>query len=170
MRRPGQPETGSPGGRNQRVRGLILSALPVALAAALIALPPGPAPPRQTPAIRPPVPSGTQSSARIRVISVLSSGRHLARSPKPKYPAEARKSRVEGEVVLRALIGKDGTIRRVEPVSGHPLLVEAAREAVLRWRYRPTLLNGEPVEVITDIAVTFHLPSSRGVRRPSGKQ
>jgi protein TonB len=64
---------------------------------------------------------------------------------------------LEGTVVLRAVIGRDGMVRSVEVVTGHPMLAKAAREAVLEWRYQPTLLNGEPVEVETAITVHFVL-------------
>jgi len=64
---------------------------------------------------------------------------------------------VEGTVEFTATISKQGLIENLQLVRGHPLLVNAAREAILQWRYRPTLLNGEPVEVITDIVVKFAL-------------
>jgi protein TonB len=135
----------------------------VVLAAALITFSPRPE------AIRPPSPSKAQRSAKIRVGHFSPGAGYLVKSPQPKYPDAARKACVEGRVEFRALIGKDGTIRSVELVSGHPLLVEPAKEAVQRWRYLPTLLDGQPVEVITNIAVTFYLPSSCGERRPRGK-
>jgi protein TonB len=75
----------------------------------------------------------------------------------PPYPDLARKARIEGTVEFTATISKAGTIENLALVHGHPLLVKAAEEAVLQWRYRPTLLNGEPVEVITDIMVNFRL-------------
>jgi len=75
----------------------------------------------------------------------------------PLYPPLARTTHVEGTVEFTATISKDGTIENLQLVRGHPLLVNAAREAILQWRYRPTLLNGEPVEVITDIIVKFTL-------------
>jgi protein TonB len=75
----------------------------------------------------------------------------------PRYPAIAVQTRREGNVVLRIVIGTDGAVRDVEVVSGHILLVEAAVEAVWRWRYQPTLLNGEPVEVQGTVVVQFRL-------------
>lgn len=75
----------------------------------------------------------------------------------PVYPPLARQARIEGKVVFRAVISAQGLIQSLELVSGHPLLVGAAREAVRQWRYRPTLLNGEPCEVDTVIEVTFTL-------------
>jgi protein TonB len=60
-------------------------------------------------------------------------------------------------VEFEAVIGKDGTIEDVKVLRGHSLLVKAALEAVQRWRYQPTLLNGEPIEVVTEITVNFKL-------------
>jgi protein TonB len=77
--------------------------------------------------------------------------------PKPEYPELARMTRTEGAVEFEAVIGKDGTIEQLKVLKGHPLLVKAALEAVRQWRYQPTLLNGEPVEVITEITVNFKL-------------
>ncbi|HLY60909.1 MAG TPA: energy transducer TonB [Terriglobia bacterium] len=77
--------------------------------------------------------------------------------PKPEYPQMARITRTQGEVELKAIIGKDGTIQELKVISGSPLLIRAAVDAVSRWRYQPTLLNGEPVEVVTDITVNFIL-------------
>jgi len=79
----------------------------------------------------------------------------------PLYPPLARTTHVEGTVEFTATISKEGTIENLQLVRGHPLLVNAAREAILQWRYRPTLLNGEPVEVITDITVKFTLGQGR---------
>jgi periplasmic protein TonB len=75
----------------------------------------------------------------------------------PVYPALAKQARIQGEVRLGAIIGKDGTIQQLRVISGHPLLVPAALEAVKQWRYAPTHLNGEPVEVQTEIDVSFAL-------------
>ncbi|MBZ5526411.1 MAG: TonB family protein [Acidobacteriia bacterium] len=75
----------------------------------------------------------------------------------PSYPPLARQTRIQGTVKLHAIISKTGTVQQLEVVSGHPLLVQAALDAVRQWRYRPTLLNGEPVEVDTTIDVVFSL-------------
>jgi protein TonB len=75
----------------------------------------------------------------------------------PAYPALARQSRIAGTVKLIGVIAKDGTVQKLEVVSGHPFLVQAALAAVRQWVYRPTLLNGEPVEVIAPIDVIFTL-------------
>ncbi len=75
----------------------------------------------------------------------------------PVYPPLARQARVQGAVELRAIIGKTGAIENLVVVRGHPMLATAAVEAVKQWRYRPYLLNGEPIEVETDITVNFFL-------------
>lgn len=75
----------------------------------------------------------------------------------PVYPVLAKQIRLEGTVVIRAIIAKDGSIESAEILSGHPLLALAAREAILQWRYHPTLLRGEPIEVETLITVIFRI-------------
>jgi len=81
----------------------------------------------------------------------------LVNKVQPLYPPLARQTRISGTVKLHAIIGKDGTVQQLVVVSGHPLLVQAALDAVKQWRYQPTLLNGEPVEVDTEIDVIFSL-------------
>jgi len=81
----------------------------------------------------------------------------LLNKVQPVYPPLARQTRVFGTVKLHAIIGKDGTVQQLEVLSGHPLLVQAALDAVRQWRYRPTLLNTEPVDVDTTIDVIFSL-------------
>ncbi len=75
----------------------------------------------------------------------------------PVYPPLARQTRISGTVRLHAIISKNGTVESLEVLSGHPLLVRAAMDAVQQWKYKPTLLNGEPVEVDTTIDVIFSL-------------
>lgn len=75
----------------------------------------------------------------------------------PSYPELAKATRVHGQVVLRAVISRRGTIESLQVVSGHPLLAKAAIDAVQEWRYRPYVLNGDPVEVETEITVNFVL-------------
>lgn len=75
----------------------------------------------------------------------------------PMYPPLARSARIQGTVVLQAMISKQGTIENLRLLSGHPLLAPAAIEAVRQWRYRPYILNSEPVEVETQITVNFSL-------------
>lgn len=78
----------------------------------------------------------------------------------PVYPVLARQSGIQGVVVLHAIIDRDGRVSELRVISGHPLLVKAAIDAVNQWRYQPTLLNGEPVEVETTITVSFVLAAS----------
>jgi periplasmic protein TonB len=95
---------------------------------------------------------------RIRVSQGVTQGM-VIRKVEPKYPKIALGARITGVVLLKAIIGKDGDIKELQVVSGHPMLVPAALDAVKQWRYRPYLLNGEPVEVETDITVTFQIAS-----------
>jgi periplasmic protein TonB len=81
----------------------------------------------------------------------------LIRQVKPIYPPIAIQTRTQGAVVIRAIIDREGTIQHLQVVSGHPLLIKAALDAVQQWRYRAYLLNGEPVEVETQITVNFTL-------------
>ncbi len=75
----------------------------------------------------------------------------------PTYPALAKAARIQGSVEFTATISRGGDIENLQLVRGHPLLVRAARDAVLQWKYRPTMLNGQPVEVLTEILVNFTL-------------
>ncbi|MFZ0759600.1 MAG: TonB family protein, partial [Candidatus Sulfotelmatobacter sp.] len=93
---------------------------------------------------------------RIRVSQGVSQGL-LIRRVQPVYPPLARQARIQGTVVLRAVIAKDGSIEDLTLVSGHPMLAPAAIDAVKQWRYKPYLLNGEPVEVDTEVLVNFTL-------------
>jgi protein TonB len=93
---------------------------------------------------------------RVRVSQGVSQGL-LIHQVKPSYPPLARQARIQGTVVLQAVIGKDGTIQNLKVVSGHPMLAPAALEAVKQWKYKPYFLNGEPVEVDTTINVNFTL-------------
>jgi periplasmic protein TonB len=106
----------------------------------------------------PPPPPVKQAAAvqRIRVGGNVQQAK-LVRQPKPVYPPLAKQARIQGVVHLQAIISKDGTIQKLEVIGGHPLLIPAALEAVKQWVYQPTLLNGEPVEVITQIDVNFTL-------------
>lgn len=93
---------------------------------------------------------------RVRVSQGVSQGL-LIRKVNPTYPPLARQARIQGTVILRAVISKDGSIENLQLVSGHPMLAPAAIEAVKQWRYKPYLLNGEPVEVDTEVQVNFTL-------------
>ncbi len=80
---------------------------------------------------------------------------NLIRRVEPQYPAIAKQIHLEGVVVLNAIISREGNIERVDVASGPGVLALAAREAVRQWKYRPYFLNGEPVEVETQITVNF---------------
>ncbi|MBV9772198.1 MAG: energy transducer TonB [Bryobacterales bacterium] len=113
-------------------------------------LPPPPKPPaeaRQPPSAPIPVGGDVQMAKLVRKVL-------------PEYPQIARAARISGTVRLIGTIAKDGTIRNLEIVSGHPMLARAAMQAVEQWVYRPTLLNGKPVEVIAPIEVSFTLGAS----------
>src|SRR6202045_4258231 len=122
---------GVPGGSMGGVIGSVLSSTPVAV-----------------PKIATPT--------RVRVSSGVSSGL-LIRKVSPTYPPLARQARIQGTVVLQAQISKDGSIQNLQLISGHPMLAPAAIEAVKQWKYKPYLLNGEPVEVETQVQVNFTL-------------
>jgi len=81
----------------------------------------------------------------------------VVRRVEPVYPDLARRARISGQVQLEGVIGTDGRIRELKVLSGHALLTKAALDAVSQWFYRPTTLNGDPVEVIAPITVTFLL-------------
>jgi len=130
---------GVPGGTAGGVIGGIIGAVPTA----------APPPP-------PPVEQKKAAPTRIRVGGQVQQA-NLIRQPKPIYPPLAKQARIQGVVRFNAIIGKDGTIQNLQLISGHPLLVPAAEEAVKQWLYKPTLLNGEPVEVATVIDVNFTL-------------
>ena len=93
---------------------------------------------------------------RVRVSQGVSQGL-LIKKVQPPYPPLARSARIQGSVVLQAEISKDGTIQNLRLISGHPMLAPSAIEAVKQWRYKPYFLNGEPVEVETQITVNFTL-------------
>jgi protein TonB len=133
---PGGVPGGTPGG----VLGGIIGSVPTAA--------PPPPPVKEAPkAITP---------KSIRVGGNVQAAK-LIRQPKPQYPPLAKQARIQGTVRFNAVIGKDGTIQNLTLVSGHPLLVPSATEAVRQWVYQPTTLNGEPVEVVTTIDVNFTL-------------
>ncbi|HXZ28319.1 MAG TPA: energy transducer TonB, partial [Terriglobales bacterium] len=93
---------------------------------------------------------------RIRVSAEVAAGM-LAYRVAPRYPEIAKAHRLQGWVVLHVIIGKDGKVQQLGVVSGHPVLVPAAMDAVRQWRYRPYLLQGQPVEVDTQVTIAFTL-------------
>jgi protein TonB len=128
---PGGVPGGIPGGSAGGVIGGIISSQPVAV------------PKVATP-------------TRVRVSQGVSSGL-LIKKVNPTYPPLARQARIQGQVVLHAEISKEGTIQNLQLISGHAMLAPAAIEAVKQWRYKPYLLNGEPVAVETEVIVNFSL-------------
>ena len=105
---------------------------------------------------RPIMPVAPVPVARPLSISHMSEG-DLVHKILPTYPPLARAARLQGQVVMQAVISKQGAIENLRVLSGHPMLVPAAIEAVRQWRYRPYILNSEPVEVETQITVNFSL-------------
>ena len=128
---------GVPGGVAGGVPGGVLGGIPDVKPAAP---PPPPPPPPQ----RVKISAGVTAGMRERMVS-------------PIYPPLAKAARVSGAVVLQAVIGKDGTIQHLKALSGHPMLIPSAIEAVSQWRYKPYYLNGQPVEVDTQVTVNFVL-------------
>jgi protein TonB len=122
---------GVPGGQMGGVIGGIISSTPVAV------------PKAATP-------------QRVRVSQGVTQGL-LIRKIQPNYPPLARQARIQGSVLLQAVISKEGAIENLRLISGHPMLAPAALEAVKQWRYKPYILNGEPVEVETQVTVNFTL-------------
>jgi protein TonB len=102
----------------------------------------------------PPPPKPTQT--RIRQGGNVTAAK-LVNRVQPLYPPLARQTRISGTVRLHAIIGKNGAVEQLEVISGHPLLVQAALDAVRQWKYQATTLNGEAVEVDTTIDVIFSL-------------
>lgn len=134
---------GVPGGVPGGIPGGILGAFPTSLPSA-----PPPPPPIAAAPSRPAQPS------RISVGGRVQSGL-LVHEVSPSYPPLAKAAHVAGTVVLKAIVGSDGKVKDLTLIGGPPLLVSAAEAAVRQWVYKPTLLNGLPVEVETDITVTF---------------
>jgi protein TonB len=95
---------------------------------------------------------------RVRVSQGVTQGMVISKA-QPVYPADAKAARIQGTVVISAIIGKDGSVQTMRLVSGHPMLAPAAMDAVKQWKYRPYILNGTPVEVETQMTVNFMLSS-----------
>lgn len=121
-----------------------------------------PAPPGGT-LLKPPQPPPAPPEPKVRTqlkVGGLVQQANLLYQVRPVYPQLARVARVQGAVLLEAVISREGNVEKLRVLTGHPLLVNAALEAVRQWKYRPTLLNGEPVEVFTQVTVSFTLGSS----------
>jgi TonB family protein len=100
--------------------------------------------------------SGADTARRITIGGNVQQAK-LISQPRPVYPPLAKQARISGVVQLQAILASDGTVKNLTVISGHPLLVPAALESVRQWVYQQTLLNGEPVEVMTQIDVNFTL-------------
>jgi len=142
-----EPEEAPPNGQTEG-SGLVQSGLPIEDSTALMS-----SILKQIPVGVPKIPK-----QKIAISSGVAQGL-LIHQVTPQYPMLARQARIQGTVVLQAVIGRDGTVQNLHVVSGHPMLTQAAIEAVKQWRYKPYYLNGEPVEVDTQININFTLSS-----------
>ena len=104
--------------------------------------------------LKPPVDRG--HSRKLRISQGVAE-RNIIKKVNPVYPEEARAHRIQGYVILSGTIDREGNLIDVQPISGHPWLVEAAVQAVKQWKYKPYTLNGKPVEVETQIKISFRL-------------
>jgi peptidyl-prolyl cis-trans isomerase A (cyclophilin A) len=119
--------------------------------------PPPPPPPPSPGAANAPAPGTAPAPRRINISAGVAVGMLVSRT-RPVYPVDAKLSRAQGTVVLSATIGTDGAVEDLQVVSGPPMLRQSALDAVKQWRYRPYLLNGEPVEVRTTVNIIYVLP------------
>ncbi|HEV2387004.1 MAG TPA: energy transducer TonB [Candidatus Acidoferrales bacterium] len=110
---------------------------------------------------QPAAPSAPATPKRITLGGQVQAAK-LIRMVRVEYPATAQQAGIQGSVVLKAIIAADGSVEALQYISGPPLLVRAAMDAVRQWRYQPTLLNGHPVEVETSITVNFTLNRTPG--------
>ncbi|HXH67646.1 MAG TPA: TonB family protein, partial [Candidatus Limnocylindrales bacterium] len=106
------------------------------------------------------VPSVAGDVGRVRIEGNVTAAK-LVKKVQPVYPLLAVQGRIQGVVKLHAIIGRDGTVKQLEVISGHPLLLQAALDAVRQWTYQPTLLEGKAVEVDTEIDVIFQLADKK---------
>ena len=104
---------------------------------------------------------------RVRVSEGIGSA-FIVKKVDPVYPPLARQARIQGTVILQVVINKSGDVENVQLFSGHPMLAQAAIDAVKQWKYKPYLLNGEPVEVETRVTVNFTLPEKRPAEGVAG--
>lgn len=109
-----------------------------------------------------PLPAKTPDPVSVKRVRLASRvvAANLIHDVPPQYPAEAGRARIEGTVVLMAVIGMDGSVKDVRVENGLPILVQAAIEAVKQWRYKPYMVDGEPVEVDSRITINFTLSAS----------
>jgi periplasmic protein TonB len=131
---------GVPGGEIGGVIGGVIGGAPTSVA------PPPPPPP----------PAAPKPPQRVRIGGNVQQA-NLIREVQPSYPLLAKQARIQGAVVLEAIINEQGSVENLRIINGHPLLTQAALDAVKQWKYKPTVINGEPVEVVTKVTVNFHL-------------
>ncbi len=104
------------------------------------------------------VPSVVIPAARTELLTPEDANQYVTNRVQPVYPELARKQRVQGAVVLKVLVGRDGGVQQVQVISGDPKLASAAADAVVQWRFRPFLAKGQPAEFQTQVTVDFKLP------------
>lgn len=104
-----------------------------------------------------PAPSTRPIPTRVRVSTGVMRSLIL-KKVQPRYPEEARKKRIKGSVVMRAIISREGDIQELTVISGDPILAEAALQAGRQWKYKPYLLQGQPVEIESQITMNFDFP------------
>lgn len=150
------PPAGVRGGIIGGVTGGIASGVPGGVSGGVMAAPGELGPPVPTAASATVFAPAADGIQRIRVGGNVQAS-NLIKKAIPMYPPLAKQARIQGVVQFAALIDREGNISSLQLISGHPLLAEAAKEAVTQWQYKPTLLNGNPVEVITQIDVNFTL-------------
>ncbi len=107
------------------------------------------------------------TSRRIKVSEVTASGL-IAQKMALKYPDAARTAGIQGTVILKVVTSETGDVKEVETVSGDPLLAQAAIDAVKQWKYKPYTLDGSPVEMETQLSISFHLKSEQNAPPPLG--
>jgi TonB family protein len=95
----------------------------------------------------------------IRLHCKLLTDGHATKIVRPTYPELARQTHVDGRVSLACIIGRDGSVQKIEVMKGHPLLIQAATDAVAQWRFKPIVLNGQAVEMETTVNIDFQLPN-----------
>jgi len=111
---------------------------------------------QQSPSETPPEKAAPETPRRVRAGGKVMQKKLIYQVP-PRYPQEAERKHIEGTVRLEVIIGRDGSVSELKVLSGDPLLVDAATKAVRKWRYKPTTIQGQPVEVVTEVDVNFYL-------------
>jgi TonB family protein len=108
---------------------------------------------------------GQNAKPNVRISCPLLQS-HALKIVRPIYPELARQAHIEGRVSLSCAIRTDGTVDKIE-VKSHPLLIQAATDAVYKWKFKPTVLNGKAVEMETLVNIDFHLPKDHSEAKPS---